>query len=290
MGEPMDLEHLKSWVGRTDEAHDVLSVRLADGFAAMLDREETFADGDEAPLCLHWCLAPATVPNGATGPDGHPARGGFLPPVPLPRRMWAGGEIAFHAPLRVGDVVTRRSTIEDVAAKEGRSGRLVFVTVRHAYKTDRGTALTDRQDIVYRDAAPPDARQPQGPEPSHGADEVREVDATPLLLFRYSALTFNGHRIHYDRDYVTKEEGYPGLVVHGPLQATLLVQLAALALDGTPATFAYRGVAPLIDGATFTVNAARTGDGVVLWTAGADGRVRMSGEASRQPTGTTSTS
>lgn len=276
----LDIDHLKSWVGRTEEARDVLSSRLADGFAATLDLSERYAEGDEAPLCLHWCLAPPMVPSGETGPDGHPARGGFLPPVPLPRRMWAGGEMTFHEPLRVGDEVTRRSRIEDVAMKEGRSGRLCFVTVRHEIATDRGTAIEERQDIVYRDMTPGGTPPPPKPGDEAPSGELtRSVAATPLLLFRYSALTFNGHRIHYDRSYCIEEEGYPGLIVHGPLQATLLVHLAAEYLGRPPQTFAYRGVSPLFDGGAFSVNVAADGAGAKGWTVSADGRRTMTAEA-----------
>ena len=210
----MDIDHLKTWIGRTEEATDTLTVRLADAFAATLDRADTYAEGDEAPLCLHWCLAPPTVPESATGPDGHPARGGFLPPVPLPRRMWAGGKLTFHAPLQVGDTVARRSRIDDVALKTGRSGTLCFVTVMHEIVSPRGTAIEERQDIAYREITPTGplaAPSEPGPEP----DVAEHFEASPLLLFRYSALTFNGHRIHYDRTYAVEEELYPGLVVHG---------------------------------------------------------------------------
>ncbi|UOM32929.1 MaoC family dehydratase N-terminal domain-containing protein [Acuticoccus sp. I52.16.1] len=269
----VDTEHLKTWIGRTEEVSDHLSVRLADAFAATLDQERTYALGDEAPLCLHWCLAPPTVPQRATGPDGHPARGGFLPPVPLPRRMWAGGALTFRAPLAIGDVVTRRSTITDVALKVGRTGPLCFVTVDHEIVTARGTAIEERQDIVYREMAPTPL-PPAPTEPGPAADASETVAATPLLLFRYSALTFNGHRIHYDRPYATEEEGYPGLVVHGPLQATLLAQLAARTLGGIT-QMDYRGVGPLFDGDRFTVNVARTEAGLDAWTAAENGRATM---------------
>ncbi|RAI03917.1 protein dehydratase [Acuticoccus sediminis] len=272
----VDIDHLKSWIGRTEEVSDILSARLADGFAATLDQDRTFKVGDEAPLCLHWCLAPPTVPERMTGPDGHPARGGFLPPVPLPRRMWAGGALAFHAPLRIGDTVTRRSTIADVTLKTGRSGPLCFVTVNHEIATARGTAIEERHDIVYREITPTPPL-PAPAEPGPAPDESVSVAATPLLLFRYSALTFNGHRIHYDRDYVVNEELYPGLVVHGPLQATLLIHLAERML-GSVRKVDYRGVGPLFDGGRFTVNARRTDGGVDAWTAADNGRATMKAE------------
>ncbi|MEF2547059.1 MaoC family dehydratase N-terminal domain-containing protein [Aurantimonas sp. E1-2-R+4] len=283
MTDPIDIDHLKSWIGRTEEASDYIDTRMVRSFLATLDRDPGgVSEGDPAPLCLHWCLAPPVVPNSATGPDGHPARGGFLPPVPLPRRMWAGGELRFLAPLVVGDRVTRRSRIEAVELKQGRSGPLCFVTVRHDILASAVVAIEERQDIVYRAAetggATPAARPEAAESPK--ADVSHAFEPSPLALFRYSALTFNGHRIHYDRRYCLEEENYPGLVVHGPLQATLLAHLAAETLGRTPAVFAYRGVRPLFDGETMGLHALRDGDGCELWSSGADGVRRMQATAS----------
>jgi 3-methylfumaryl-CoA hydratase len=213
------------------------------------------------------------------GPDGHPTRGGFLPPVPLPRRMWAGGELEFFDTLRVGDETTRTSRIADVTMKTGSSGVLCFVSVDHLVTTPRGTALRERQDIVYRDmsTAPAPAKPPASP-PAAQHQETHMAD--PVLLFRYSALTFNGHRIHYDRDYVTKVEGYPGLIFHGPMQAAFIVELAAKLRDGkAPKKFSYRGVQPLFEGSEFSVNANDTGSGMELWTANSEGQPTMKGTA-----------
>ncbi len=272
MSETIDIEHLKTWIGREEEAVDRVDARLVKSLRATLgDEPGEPRPGDEAPACVHWCLAPPIVANGRTGPDGHPARGGFLPPVPLPRRMWAGGHMAFHAPLKVGDEVTRRSRIGSVELKEGRSGRLIFVAVHHDYSTDRGLAVSERHDIVYRDAptamAKPASVAPELPP----AEATERFDPTSLVLFRYSALTFNGHRIHYDRTYAREEEFYPGLVVHGPLQATLLVRLAARTLGRMPAEVSYRGVSPVFDGDGLTLEARRESDGLSLRAAnGAD--------------------
>ncbi|WP_289052634.1 MaoC family dehydratase N-terminal domain-containing protein, partial [uncultured Methylobacterium sp.] len=213
-------------------------------------------------------------------PDGHAAKGGFLPPVPLPRRMWAGGEIETLAPLRVGDRVVRRETVSDVAVKHGRTGTLCFVTVRHEYETARGLAIRDRQDIVYREASRPGDAAPTA-KPVPAEDEAAwSVEANSVLLFRYSAMTFNGHRFHYDHPYATQVEGYPGLVVHGPMQASLLLNLAALRLGRVPARFRYRGVAPMIAGSRFAVAGRREGQGEAFqgWTA-VDGAVCMEAEA-----------
>jgi hydroxyacyl-ACP dehydratase HTD2-like protein with hotdog domain len=225
------------------------------------------------------------MPDGI-GPDGHPRRGGFLPPVhDLPRRMWAGGRVAFHAPLREGDAVRRTSTILSVQDKTGGSGRLVFVTVRHVVEGPAGIAVEEEQDIVYRGAEGA-AVKPGSPAPDwHGARR-RELVPDPVMLFRYSALTGNGHRIHYDHPYVTQVEGYPGLVVHGPLQATLMAHLAAEAAPGRRlARFAFRGRRPCFAGRRLTVLARPEGEGLALETRDEDGATCMSAEAALDPAG-----
>ena len=274
----VDIDHLRQWIGREERKTDVLTVGLAERLRATLGAE-ALAPGEALPLAIHWCLAPAAVPPGDIGEDGHPARGGFLPPVPLPRRMWAGGELKFVRPLRIGDTVERLSRIADVTQKVGRTGRLVFVTVEHENSTGEGLAVFERQDLVYREAQTA-ATSPAAPAELRPADVSLGIDATTVLLFRYSALTFNGHRIHYDRDYARDVEGYPGLVVHGPLQATLLANLAARLSDGRPPRrFAYRGVSPLFDGAPFTVNAVHRDGGFDLWCADAAGVATMTATA-----------
>jgi 3-methylfumaryl-CoA hydratase len=281
MSQTIDLDHLRRWIGNTDSATDLVTPQLTKALRATLFLDiGAPARGDAAPLTVHWCLAQPVAPMSALGPDGHPDRGGFLPPVPLPRRMWAGGKLTFHDPIRVGDEVTRTSRIADVALKQGGSGALCFVTVNHEITTPRGTAVSERQDIVYREAAAPGAAPAAAPAATAADGQHRRSHmADPVLLFRYSALTFNGHRIHYDRDYVTKVEGYPGLVFHGPLQAALLTNFAAELRGGSPKTFDYRGVAPLFDGAEFTMNADETPDGLSLWTANAAGQPTMKGTA-----------
>lgn len=271
--EPVDIQALRGWIGRETLAQDVLTTRIAAGYAAMLDHESAPQIGAPAPDGIHWCLAPITEPMRALATDGHPARGIFLPPVPLPSRMWAGGELQFHRPLHVGDAVTILSRIDDVAEKQGRSGPLVFVTVMHEVTGPRGPAMTERQDIVYRAHGPlpaPSAPDSAAPEPA------RIVTAGPVLLFRYSALTFNGHRIHYDRDYAMRVEGYAGLVVHGPLQATLMLDLAARRAGGRRLRrFAFRGVSPLTEGSVHLHAAPDSGD---LWVTDPGGRKTMTAE------------
>jgi len=279
MTEKLDLDHLRQWIGRSTEDTDIVTPQLVKRLRATLFQHvgEPKA-GDPAPFTVHWCLAPAVFPMSMLGPDGHPTRGGFLPPVPLPRRMWAGGELEFLDTLRVGDQPKRVSRISDVTVKSGSTGTLCFVAVEHVVTTPRGVAIRERQDIVYRDmGGAPAAPKAPPPPPVAKYRETRMADA--VLLFRYSALTFNGHRIHYDRDYVTKVEGYPGLIFHGPMQAAFIVELAAKLRGGVPPKkLSYRGVQPLFEG-EFSVNANDTGAGMELWTANSDGQPTMKGTA-----------
>jgi 3-methylfumaryl-CoA hydratase len=280
LAEKVDLDHLRQWIGRSTQASDTVTAQLVKGLRATLFQEiGEPKPGDAAPWTVHWCLAQPVFPMSALSQDGHPTRGGFLPPVPLPRRMWAGGELEFFDAMRVGDEVTRTSRIADVTMKTGSTGVLCFVSVDHLVTTPRGTALRERQDIVYRDMSTSSApAKPAAPPPVAKHRESHMAD--PVLLFRYSALTFNGHRIHYDRDYVTRVEGYPGLIFHGPMQAALLVEFAAkLHGNVAPKKFSYRGVQPLFEGSEFSVNANDTGAGMELWTANSAGEPTMKGTA-----------
>jgi 3-methylfumaryl-CoA hydratase len=281
MTDQLDLAHLRQWVGRSAEATDIVTAQLTKGLRATLFQDiGEPVTGDVAPYTVHWCLGQPVFPHDELGPDGHPTRGGFLPPVPLPRRMWAGGEVEFIDPLRVGDLATRVSTISDVALKSGSTGQLCFVSVEHVVTTPRGTAIRERQDIVYREAMTTSSGAPSKAPPPPPTAQHRETHLSdPVLLFRYSALTFNGHRIHYDRDYVTKVEGYPGLIFHGPLQAALLVEFAAKLKGKPPSKFTYRGVQPLFEGTEFSVNASATNGGLDVWTANAERQPTMKGTA-----------
>ena len=280
MTEKPDLDHLRQWIGRSTEASDVVTAQLVKSLRATLflpiGEPKT---GDAAPFTVHWCLAPAVVAASEIGPDGHPSRGGFLPPVPLPRRMWAGGELEFIDTLRVGDEVKRVSRIKDVNLKSGSTGQLCFVSVDHELTTPRGIAIRERHDIVYRDisTASPAPAKPAGAPPAAKHRETHIAD--PVLLFRYSALTFNGHRIHYDRDYVTKVEGYPGLIFHGPMQAALQIEFAAKLRGQAPKKFVYRGLQPLFEGSEFSVNANDVDGGLETWTANTQGQPTMRGTA-----------
>ncbi len=278
--EPGDLPYLREWIGHSERVRDVVAPRVIEGLMATLDRRAIGSDLS-VPATIHWCLTTPTAPMSAIGEDGHPQRGGFLPPVSLPRRMWAGGDLHYADRLRVGDEIERVSTIADVAVKQGKSGTLCFVQVDHVISTPRGVAIRERQDIVYREmdaSGRPQtpARPAQHPKPKWS----HFVDPTPVLLFRYSALTFNGHRIHYDRNYCVQAEGYPGLVVHCPLQATLLIELATHARDGEPPrSFTFRGAQPLFAGAPFSVNACEAEAGLELWTQDAAGQQTMTASA-----------
>jgi 3-methylfumaryl-CoA hydratase len=276
----IDLTSLRSWIGREEAASDVVTPQLVRRFTSTLGLPgEVPSHGEPAPPMLQYCLAPTAAAMTELGPDGHPARGMFVPPVPLPRRMWAGGALQFHGAFRVGDTVRRTTRIADVVMKEGRSGRLCFVTLDHRYETDGRLLLEERQDVVYRDLDTADAKPEKAQQAAPAGENHREIDTTPTLLFRYSALTFNGHRIHYDRSYTVEKEGYPGLVVHGPLQATMLVHLAAKLRGACPASFEFRALSPLFDGDGMTLNASNEGPTMKLWTCKPGGPVAMTGTA-----------
>lgn len=248
------------WVGRVETTTDTVSADHAQRLFASLDDDRTTQDGDALPPGWHWLYFNPFPRRGDLDDDGHPKRGGFLPPVPLPRRMWAGGSVSYRAPITVGASARRRSEITGVRSVSGRSGQLVFVTVQHVISVGDRTCVVEDQNIVYRgqptaDGTPP-AERPGEPPAEPPADWVDTITPDPTLLFRYSALTSNGHRIHYDHRYVTEREGYPALVVHGPLTATLLQRFATRCAAGpTLARFDFRGVYPLFVDASITLEA-----------------------------------
>jgi 3-methylfumaryl-CoA hydratase len=266
-------ETFRQWVGRRREEHDTVTGWPVKAMSATLERPGRAPEyGDEVPPAWHWLYFLEARPASQIGSDGHPQRGDFLPPVPLPRRMWAGGRIEWHAPLRVGDAATRLSEIVSVEPKSGRTGTLVFVTVRHTISVAGGVSIVEEHDIVYREAAKPgDPVPPPRPGPD-GPTWTRTCIPDEVMLFRYSALTFNGHRIHYDAPYVTGTEGYPGLVVHGPLQATLLLDLAREHAPGGRrlARFEYRALSPTFGGRPLALNGIVHADGrsAQVWAAG----------------------
>ncbi len=256
-----------AWIGRREQVSDTLDPNRTNTLLAAISDVTTLKPGDILPHLHHWLYFWDVRPPAGLGSDGHPARGGFLPPVPLPRRMWAGGRVSFVKPLHVGAVVTRVSTIMDVTAKSGRSGNLVFVTVKHELSGPDGLAVVEEQDIVYREAATAGsiAIPVAGGNPP-SAPWQQQIMPDPVLLFRYSALTMNGHRIHYDRPYAMDEEAYPALLVHGPLQATLLAALAAQKLDAPMTNFDFRGSSPAFDGTMLSICGEPTDSDAKLWT------------------------
>ena len=277
----LDVAQLKSWIGRQEVTQDCVTEVPVAALSATLDRDDPPPrPGDPLPPLWHWLYFLPLHRQSELGPDGHARRGGFLPPVPLPRRMWAGGRLQFHAPLRVGDAISRRSTIADISLKQGRSGRMVFVLLRHEISTPRGLALTEEHDIVYRDM-PSENEAPPAPRPApEDGPWRRDIIADPVLLFRYSALTFNGHRIHYDRRHVTEVEAYPGLVVHGPLIATLLLDLLRNHSSADLAAFRFRAIRPIFDNTRFTTSGAPApGGSVALWARDEAGALAMEAEA-----------
>lgn len=276
-----------AWVGREETRSDRVDAGLLGRWCATLDRAAPV--GGAAPQGLHWCLCLPDAPTAALGPDGHPRRDdgpeGFLPPVPLPRRMWASSKVEFLRALRTGEAVERRSRVLSVTPKQGGSGHLVFVDVAHETLGDGVPAVREVQSIVYREAAPagtPPAPPPLGEGRFDPAawDAVRTVEPDAALLFRYSALTFNSHRIHYDRPYATGEEGYRGLVVHGPLTATLLLDLARRQLgDNVLERFAFRGLSPAVADEPLHLAFRRADAGYEMGAYAADGRAVMGATA-----------
>ena len=273
--------NLRDWIGRTETVTDTVTATPYAALSATLDRDSTRPPaGTPLPALWHWLYFLPLARRSEIGPDGHPKRGGFLPPTPLPRRMWAGSQLEFHAPIRVGDTVTRTSTVHDVTEKSGRAGPLVFVKVRHEIRrdSDGAHALTEFHDIVYREAPKPgEAAPPPVMAPATSAWQ-KEWVPDDVLLFRYSALTFNGHRIHYDRRYVTEVEGYPGLIVHGPLLATLLLDVVRHQLpDAAVARYEFKAMRPVFDLDAFFVCGDPQGDGKTfkLWVKDHEGAQAM---------------
>ncbi len=280
------LATLRQWVGNTETLSDELGAAPVRGLSATLDRDDPspVAGTTLLPPLWHWLYFLPQHRHCEIGPDGHARRGGFLPPVPLPRRMWAGGRLRWlkENPLRVGDAVRRISRIGAVTHKPGRSGDLLFVLVRHEVHNGSGLALTEEHDIVYRAAAQPGDPAPPSTAAQQDATWRREVVPDDVLLFRYSALTFNGHRIHYDRRYVTEVEGYPGLVVHGPLIATLLLDLVRRnAPQALVSRFDFKAVRPTFDLHPFRLAGQPSADGkkVQLWAQDHEGWLTMQASA-----------
>ena len=278
----IDIDHLRDWVGRSEQYVERIHAFPSNALAATLDRDDAlYQDGTVLPHLWHWLHFLPIFKLSDAGYDGHAALGGFLPPVPLPRRMWAGSRFRFHHPLRIGQDLTKTSTVRSVDHKSGRSGDLVFVTVAHSVANSDGIGIDEEHDIVYRQPPAPDAPAPTPKMAPDHSDFHRDIVPNPVLLFRYSALTFNGHRIHYDQPFCITTEGYGGLVVHGPLLATLLMDLLRRKFpDAWVDTFEFRAMAPVFDTNTFSVHGAAQSDGSFrLWVRRDDGALAMDATA-----------
>lgn len=275
------MTELNEWIGKSIEVEDTVTAGQANRMNATLDREPTFKKGDRLPPAWHWLYFHEAVQLSGLGVEGHPKLGGFMPPVPLPRRMWAGGSLIFDQPIIIGQPAIKRSTIANIAAKTGKSGQLYFVTVEHEVFQNASRCLREKQIIVYREPADPTktlADPPPAPETDSRAFSA-EIRPDPIMLFRYSALTFNGHRIHYDLDFCQTHEGYPNLVFHGPLTATLLLDLFYHQYPAEPIkTFEYRGVSPLFNPDPFTIHGTRKGIHGKAWAANSANGLAMSAQ------------
>ncbi len=281
MSTPINENPYQEWVGKEESVTELIGERTSQAMAATLDMKAAPRTGDPLPPGWQWLYFIPSVARSELGIDGHPAKGGFLPPVALPRRMWAGSRVEYRKPLLVGSEAMRRSKILKVSNKQGKAGALCFVTVEHTISDDGGICRVEEQDIVYKEATPPGTPLATTRPYEAEAQWTRIVTPDTTLLFRYSALTFNGHRIHYDLDYARNEEGYPQLVVHGPLTATLLQQYAVeLGRGRDLKQFDFRAVSPLFVDRAFTLEAREEDDkSLALWARGPDGELAMQASA-----------
>ncbi len=279
----INVEHLRQWIGKSETQSDTIDLATCQRMEAMLDQPATLNKGDPLPPLWHWCWFHQPVRGGELGRDGHPEKGGFLPPVPLPRRMWAGGRFTFEKRMMIGTEATKASIIKSVEAKKGRSGELCFVTVEHTISQQGHTCIVEEHDIVYRDDPKPSdkpANSPAAPK-QQKPDFSSIITPNSTMLFRYSALTFNGHRIHYDRDYCRDVEGYPGLVFHGPLTATLMAGLAAENNPGQPLkSFEFRAASPIFDIDPFKIAGRSENNTCLLRALDRRGKLAMKATAS----------
>lgn len=262
----------QNWIGKAETVEELISHAHILRMAALFNHP-ALQMGENLPPLWHWAFFNSHAAQSEIGPDGHPKRGGFLPPVPLPRRMWAGGRLRFHAPIVIGDIVQRQSRILDITEKQGRQGKLVFLTLRHSLHGPAGLLLEEEQDIVYREAST--TRLPEAVETLPLADWRESFTPDSVLLFRYSAVTFNGHRIHYDLPYAMNQEHYPGLVVHGPLTATKLLASYVYHVGSLPRQFSFRGQSPLFVDKPVQICGRRTESGHELWAEGRGGYQAM---------------
>lgn len=276
-------QEFQNWIGKSQSTSSLLTTAPLEGLAATLERDgAAFSDGDALPPLWHWLYFLAPSKQSELAEDGHPKRGDFLPPIPLPRRMWAGSRFKFIRPLLVGENIQRRSTIKSIKLKDGRTGKLAFVCVEHELSDSSGVALLEEHDIVYRDMPKADAPAKAPIKADEDFDFRRTITPDPVLLFRYSALTFNGHRIHYDREYCKNVESYPGLVVHGPMLATMLLELLNEHYpDANVASYSFKAMKPVFDIEPFHVCGHKPDDSgkAKLWIADNEGNLCMEAQA-----------
>ena len=278
----MTTDQFSAWIGKQSSTKALVTAYQADALTATLDRDDLpFKEGDEIPPGWHLFYIREVVKIRDTAADGHPKRGDFLPPIDLPRRMWAGTKATYHKPIHVGENIRNVTTIEAVTPKTGKTGKLVFLKLKHEISGENGIATTEMQDVVYREDAKPGVKVPDPPPAPGVAVWKRTIHPSSVLLFRYSALTMNSHRIHYDRTYVTEVEKYPGLLVHGPLTFTLLLDLFRREMpDAALKSFSVRAVSPIYDTHDFTVEGMLGQNGEAsLWALNHQGRLAMSAEA-----------
>lgn len=276
----IDIDYLQGWIGRERVRQDALSVFPVQALAATLDRQQSPQAGDSLPPTWQWLYFNEAARRSELGADGHPQTGGFLPPVPLPRRMWASGEFFCEHPLRIGVPAEQRSRVSSVELKQGASGTLVFVTLEHRTTQDGHSCLFEKQHLVYREMPSGPSPSPAGEAPAQTAEFQMVLQPDPVLLMRYSALTFNGHRIHYDRDYAVGREHYPGLVVQGPLLATLLAEHLNNQCPGEAVgNFRFRALRPVFDADSLRLCGRRTDNAVALWIVNQDGFVTTTASA-----------
>lgn len=277
---------LEQWIGRNETVDDIIALTPVRALAATFNRQTEISDNSQLPALWHWLYFLDTAAQQDLAADGHPQRGGFLPPITLPRRMWAGSQLQFHLPIHIGDLLTRSSTIHSIKEKTGHSGKLVFVKIQHEITRDGQHCITESQDIVFREAAKPGASSVTGELAESESEFQLRFQADSRLLFRYSALTFNAHRIHYDTPYVKEIEGYPGLIVHGPLLATMMLELLWQNLPEVQLNaFEFKALRPIFDGQVSTIRATSPDNegNIRLWVADHEGALCMQGEANIRP-------
>ena len=281
MSTKVDIDHLRKWIGKIDNVTDYVTPIVEQRYRATLNMDiGNPKDGEPVTSGLHWMLGWNLVKNDELGVDSHPALGEFLPPVPLPRRMWAGSEIKVLKPIRVGDKVIKQSTVADIQVKEGRTGLLCFVTAEYNFLVNDEVTINEKHNIVYRDISKSGGGSGYSKEIPERADLSEKIFMHPTILFRYSAIGFVGHRIHYDHPYTVNEENYPGLIVHGPLQATYLLRAAEKLMGKQVKSFTHKVMAPVFANSEYMVGVDKMDDGSVsCWGATKEFGVTMRAEA-----------